>query len=136
PWDRGTPTALLDRLLSLWLIDARNRERVSWALATQLGTSRAMWTPRLSKSEIEVVRGVAERSQGSETEDDEQSEGAAALIGFHAGTVWGEGVLAERLNSTRDHIFMNEKHRHQMVDEMLRELGKAGQKYLRRHRRR
>jgi hypothetical protein len=130
----GEPSArVLDRLLSLWL---NQTEEHNWsgrfALSTQVGLPRNLWTPRLTEAQKQLVRQDADKKYrlGPELR-------ANLIVAFHARDVWPEEELAKRLDAARESRsirFMDENE--SVIDAMLEQMGEAGRKYLRSRRER
>jgi SIR2-like domain/NACHT domain len=112
-------TAILNRLLSLWLSDAG--ENAAWllpfALSTQLGLPRSSWNPMITKPQAAWIR-----SQARHTGSDQLL--SACVVAFHSGQVWTDEELGERLTQ----LFRSSER--SAVIGMLEQMGETGKKFL------
>jgi len=115
---------VLDRLLTLWLSGAAQRDTTSYAFVTALGLPRRAWTPLLTDSQVQQVRQVADERI------DPYTSGASTMVAFHAGNVWSEEELATRLVALSKPLPMRHQKRNP-VDAVLEQMGETGRKHLR-----
>jgi hypothetical protein len=126
---------VLDRLLSLWLIEASKKDHpsfdsiASFALSTQYGLPRKIWAPELTVAQKQFVRQAADKSARHAGHE----YTGALMVAFHARDVWPEEELARRLDACRQNpVFILPPNKNATaIDAMLEQMGEAGQKYLR-----
>jgi hypothetical protein len=88
--------AILDRITELWLNPGHPAlaQRTAFALTRVLGTPRSEWSPKLTDSQVNIVRDRAEN-------DGDEGAAAALVVAFHAGNIWSDDKLAVRLRNAR-----------------------------------
>ena len=123
----------LDRLLMLWLSGDGDRalEPLSAAFCMFVGFSRQAWEPVLSDTQVQRVHHLAESKLEGIVSD--FLLGACIVVAFHAKNVWSEDELASRLVTLKENdriTFGNRENRNLSIDNMLKQLGKMGRKYL------
>ena len=120
----GANNAVLSRLASLWLTNAHMISKliVGWALSHYLGLRRHSWTPVLSEANVQEIRKQSETSD-FRVGDQAFSYAASILIAFHAGKVWSDTELAEKLADMKASDRFNHI-RKGSIDKMLTQLNK------------
>lgn len=127
------PTAaVLDRLLMLWLTDAKTIV-VEWAaiaLWSQVGLARSAWSPVLTEPQLEQVRRAADSTKKQPFPN--YPAVASLVVSFHARNVFSEEELAKRLFAAarKNYAIPQDKRFVQAVKRMIENLGKVGRKYL------
>lgn len=131
---RETSPEVLDRLLSLWLIEASEEDHplpdtmASFALGTQLGRPRKIWAPELTVAQKQLVRQAADNSATGQIYE---SVGGL-MVAFHARDVWPEEELAGRLDAVRRNTSaLAPRKQYSAIDATLEQMGEVGRKYLR-----
>jgi hypothetical protein len=126
-------SATLNRLLMLWLNNDCDKAQMylSATFCRLLDLLRHEWEPVLSDAQIQRIHQLAE----PKPKDVELNYflGACIIVAFHAKNVWTEDELANRLAAlkTNDHIFFrNLEDRDLSIDNMLKQMGEAGRKYI------
>jgi len=121
---------VLDRLLSLWLIGAEQKVPgiVAFAFSTVVGLPRSIWTPVLTEEQKHFVRQAANASDEKTDANLKDEPFASLVVAFHARDLWPDEELAERLVAAPRTTFGVTE---EAVDQLLKQMGKAGQKFLR-----
>ena len=128
PESRVPGAEVLDRLLSLWVIEANEKLEpfASFALSTQLGHPRIIWTPELTVAQKQFVLQAADKTGVM------PNQFASVVVAFHARDVWPEEELARRLYAVRPTTSLLSRNKKEAaIDAMLEQMGEAGRKYLR-----
>lgn len=121
-------SAVLDRLLALWLRNAARPYETSVALSDQLGLPRRAWTPVLTEAQVQQVRQIGDGCKSNSIYNNLE---ASLMVAFHAGNVWPEEELATRLDRRGRIGFVTVRDRSRgSIDAMLKQMGEAGQRYL------
>jgi hypothetical protein len=121
------PTAVtLDRLLALWLAPNTRvvHDNIAMALDAMIGLPRNSWTPLLTDDQIAQVNvlGASPYAPGM------YDNSSAAVVAFHAKTIWSDREVAKRLAALREDATETEL---ELIARSLGELGAAGRRYLR-----
>jgi hypothetical protein len=116
---------ILDRLLNLWLRDEHRFAVTSAAftLSRYAGLRRNAWRPVLTEAQLQRLPQVQGKGR---TEEEQFVLLASYMVAFHAGNVWPEAELAERLVAATETPVPDSNRR--ALKTMLRQMGEAGAK--------
>jgi len=90
PLPQPAQPELLNRLMSLWLANAREEDdsMAAFALSGEIGLRRNSWKPLLTEEQRELVRMPTNNTY---------DQIASCVVAFHDGSVWSEEELEGRL---------------------------------------
>lgn len=114
---------ILDALFKQWQgggID-RATDLAGYALASQLGISRDLWIPKLTKTQIQKVRDRFDVHRLNTRDIEDYEAIACFFVAYHSKTIWTDAELASHLNAVeRLHRF--DKYRVKL-DDIRKNLG-------------
>jgi len=126
----------IGRLMSMWLSDnaaKRSFHVAAYALCQHMGLLRDAWSPVLTEAQVRQVR-VAAYASTDDPEVRSNSLCAAAVVAFHARSIWTDdelGALLVKLG--KGHRLLNIRGQAEDRDRilyMLGQMGETGKEYL------
>jgi hypothetical protein len=126
----------IGRLTSMWLGNnaaKRSFHVAAYALCQHMGLQREAWAPVLTDAQVHQVR-IAAYPSTDDPEIRSNNVCAAAVVAFHARTIWTDdelGALLVRLG--KDHRLLNIRGQSEDRDRiiyMLGQMGETGEEYL------
>ena len=95
---------ILDSFFQHWLSGSADRatDLAGYAMSCQLGMDRDLWTPKLTKVQIQKVRERFDAQPKADFETVTYERLASFFVAYHAKSIWTDAELVSRIDALRD----------------------------------
>lgn len=95
---------ILDSFFQHWLSGNADRatDLAGYAMSCQLGMDRDLWTPKLTKVQIQKVRERFDAQTKADFETITFERLASFFVAYHAKSIWTDAELVSRIDALRD----------------------------------